>query len=156
MTFNTISAKHCPETTALPKSILDMPERDLILLALMKTLPFIIILVLLAAISLLQAEQAHLTKSKVKQIAALVAKKLEPTDPIFDAKSGTWHCYAGPQGPGVGLVIVIRDKDGYYKRMYPNKVDNYYMMERSLKRRIDKIIKSNGEQIVAHQGILNE
>ena len=123
----------------------------------MKTLPFIIILVLLAATSLLQAEQAHLTKSKVKQIAALVAKKLEPnTDPIFDAKSGTWHCYAGPQGPGVGLVIVIRDKDGYYKRMYPNKVDNYYMMERSLKRRIDKIIKSNGEQIVAHQGILNE
>lgn len=113
--------------------------------ALMKALS--IIFLFLAGTSLLKAEQSHLTKAQVKQIAALVAE-VETSEPLLDAKSGTWVCSAGVSGPSFGLIIAIRDKDGFYKRMSGNKKDNDFKIERRLKRRIDKIMKSNGEQVM--------
>lgn len=85
------------------------------------------------------AEETHLTKDQVKQITALVVKNEIPGEPMYEVKTGIWTCSAGPIGPSFGIVIEIRDKDAYYRRLGEGKD---FKMSKSVKRRITEIIES--------------
>ena len=103
----------------------------------MKIFPFFILLISL--LNHLKAGEAHLTKEQVKQITALVAKNQMPGEPMYDSKTGIWTCSAGPSGPSFGIVVEIRDKDGYYRHLGESKD---FKLSTSLKRRITKIVES--------------